>query len=137
MDVALRWRKGKVAEQEIGDELDLLRRERYYVLHDVEQDGEGNVDHLVSGPSGVFLVETKYRGYEFSALLKARRQAAKLHDVLGVWVTPVICVAKRSYGPRKHRGVWVMGKNELLDWIRAQHNATLPFERLARFADRL
>lgn len=53
-------------------------------MHDVEQPGEGNIDHIVSGPTGVFLVETKERRCEERHLTKAKRQAAKLHDALGV-----------------------------------------------------
>jgi hypothetical protein len=52
-------------------------------MHDIEQDREGNVDHLVSGPSGVYLIETKHRRYADDQLRKAKRQAAKLHDELG------------------------------------------------------
>lgn len=34
-------------------------------------------------------------------------------------------------------GVWIVAREQLLDWLRTQHNAPVPFERLARFADRL
>ena len=32
-------------------------------MHDVMFGGRGNLDHIVSGPNGVYLVETKYRRY--------------------------------------------------------------------------
>jgi hypothetical protein len=107
-------------------------------MHDIEQEHEGNIDHLVSGPSGVFMIETKWRRYQESHLVKAKRQARKLHDELGVWVTPVIAIGERANSkPFKTKGVWVVPRQSLLAWLHDQKNATLEFERLARFADRL
>lgn len=71
--VMLNWRKGAVAERAVGVLLNELRRDGWIVMHDLEQAGEGNVDHLVSGPNGVYLVETKYRRYEKPDLTKAKR----------------------------------------------------------------
>jgi hypothetical protein len=50
----------------------------------------------ISGPNGVFMVETKFRRYEDSQLGKAKRQAKKLHDELGCGVTPIICAGERK-----------------------------------------
>jgi len=105
------------------------------VLHDIEQSGEGNIDHLVSGPNGVYLVETKERRYEDRHVVKVKRQAAKLHDELGVWVTPVICLYERQGGPFRTQGVWVVPRQHLLDWLREQNHPPVAFERLAGFAD--
>ncbi len=85
LDLALRFRLGARAERSVGETLNELRREGYVVMHDVEQTGEGNIDHFVAGRTGAFLIETKARGYLESHLVKARRQAAKLHDELGTW----------------------------------------------------
>jgi Nuclease-related domain len=136
-DDAMPWLKGARAERSVGEELNELRREGFTVMHDVEQLGEGNIDHLVSGPTGVFLVETKYRGYEKKNLAKVKRQAAKLNAGLGTWITPVVCLHVREGGTFKHEGVWIVPQDVLLEWIRGQRNATVPFERLARFADGL
>jgi len=100
-------------------------------MHDVEQRGEGNIDHIVSGPTGVYLVETKARGYRPEQLRKAKRQAARLHDRLGVWVTPVICIDQRGGEPFRHERVWVVPRACLLDWMLEQRNAPVPNERLA------
>jgi hypothetical protein len=138
VDRLLNWQRGAVAERAVGEVLNQLRYEGWIVMHDVEQEHEGNVDHLISGPGGVFMVETKWRRYEEHHLVKARRQAAKLHDELGIWVTPVIALCERKKpDPFKTKGVWVVPRQSLLDWLGQQHNATLDFERLARFADRL
>jgi hypothetical protein len=53
-------------------------------MHDIERPGEGNIEHVGSGPGGVFLVETKLRSYKDDQLVEAKRQAARLHDELGV-----------------------------------------------------
>ena len=76
--------KGRNGEAVVGEALEGLRWERYIVLHDVPFAGEGNIDHLVSGPNGVYLVETKFGSYLPVHLKKAKRQAAKLGDELGV-----------------------------------------------------
>jgi hypothetical protein len=126
---------GAVAEQRVGETLEELRNEGWIVMHDIEQAHEGNIDHLVSGPNGIYLVETKARGYQDDALRKARRQAAKLHDELGAWVTPVICIDKRNGRAFKHDRVWIVPRQHLLPWLRSQRNEPVQFERLARYAD--
>jgi hypothetical protein len=126
-DVARRWMLGAAAEDQVGRALNELRNEGFHVVHDVEQGAEGNVDHLVSGPTGVYLIETKLRRYDSAHLVKAKRQAAKLHDELGVWVTPVICLAKREdLEPFKTQGVWIVPGGRLVAWIRAQRNRPGP-----------
>src|SRR5207248_499866 len=105
------------------DALDLLRELGFEVVHDLRQLGEGNVDHLVSGPSGVFMVETKRWEYEPWHLQKAKRQAAKLARELGIFVTPVICLARRRPAePYRDHGVWILGRERLVDWLTAQRN---------------
>jgi hypothetical protein len=137
VDEHLRLLKGTRAEEAVGLTLNELIREGWTVMHDIEQPREGNVDHLVAGPGGVFMVETKARRYEDWQLRKARRQAAKLHDQLGVWVTPVICLHSRDDQPRERAGVWIVPHPHVLDWLRSRRSAVVPFERLARFADSL
>jgi Nuclease-related domain len=130
-----RWELGANAESAVGGVLNELRRDGYTVMHDIRH-GEGNIDHLVSGPTGVFLIETKAHAYLARALPKARRQAAKLHDSLGVWVTPVICLADRpEQEPFRHDRVWIVPRQHLVAWLRAQRNQRLDFSRLAAFAD--
>jgi len=138
VELAVRFRRGWAAEKAVGEELNRLRNEGFVVMHDVEQAGEGNIDHIVSGSTGVYLIETKFRGYQHGALRKARRQAAKLHDELGNWVTPVICIDGRRGNPFRHERVWVVPRECIVDWIRSQKNPQVSsFERLARYADTL
>jgi hypothetical protein len=129
---------GTHAEEAVGETLNQLVREGWTVMHDIERGPGGNIDHLASGPGGVFMIETKARRYADGHLGKAKWQAKRLHDdEFGVWVVPVICLHRRSRAPFKHKGVWIVPHEHLLDWLRSQHNAILPFERLARFADSL
>ena len=126
--------KGRSGEAVVGERLEDLRWERYIVLHDIPFAGQRNIDHLVSGPNGVFLVETKFGSYLPVHLNKARRQAAKLSGELAVQVTPVLCVNASEDGPYRHGGVQVVGFDALLPWIRAQRNPPVEFERLAHFS---
>jgi Nuclease-related domain len=135
---AERWLRGAHAESIVGYMLEKLRALGFEVVHDVPQRGEGNVDHLVSGPSGVFMIETKRWEYEPRDLVKAKRQATKLASELGVWVTPVICMALRR--PRRKyldNGVWILGREMLADWVTAQRNEAIEPGCLARLADGL
>lgn len=54
------YRLGLDCEQAVGQELNHLMREGYWVYHDVSFD-KYNIDHVVVGPKGVFAVETKGR----------------------------------------------------------------------------
>jgi Holliday junction resolvase-like predicted endonuclease len=136
-DKHLRLLRGARAERDVGETLNVLRKEGWVVMHDIEQMGEGNIDHIASGPTGVYLVETKTRRYLDGQLTKVKRQAAKLHDELGVFVTPLICLHSREGKPFKTHGVWVVPRQELLGWLHSQHNRAVDFDRLARFADQL
>jgi hypothetical protein len=122
-----RWSRGA---------LDKLRALGFDVVQDIRRAGEGNVGHLVSGPSGVFVVETKRREYDAWHLRKAKRQAARLAAELGVWVTPVICLAlRRPRQPYCDHGVWILGREMLADWVTTQRNEVVEPGRLARLAD--
>jgi hypothetical protein len=131
IELALNWLRGAASEEAVGDVLDELVSEGYTVRHDIERPFEGNVDHLVSGPSGVFMIETKHRGYKPADLPKARRQAKKLRGELGVWVTPVICLDRRRGRPYCNRGVWIVSRKRLLTWVRAQRKEAADPKRLA------
>ena len=116
----VQWRRGAASEEAVGNALDELLADGYTVTHDLRQEFEGNVDHLVTGHGGVFMIETKHRGYKPADLSKAKRQAKKLNVELGEWVTPVICLdRRRARNPYRDRGVWIVSRERLPDWIRA------------------
>jgi hypothetical protein len=67
-------RLGYEGEMAVGQELNQLMRDGYYVYHDFPAD-TFNIDHIVVGTSGVFAVETKARSKPTS---KDRRADAKV-----------------------------------------------------------
>jgi hypothetical protein len=58
------WQRGAAAERRAAQLLDPLARHGWAVLHDLALPGsQANLDHLVIGPSGVFVIDSKqYRG---------------------------------------------------------------------------
>jgi hypothetical protein len=136
-DAAVPWLKGRNAEASVGEELNALRSEGYLVLHDFMFGGEGNIDHFVAGPTGAFMVETKYRRYEEWQLGRAKRQAARLHDEIGCWVTPVVCAGDRNK-TYFHKNVLITGRGCIVDAIRAQvPRRPVNLETVRQFADRI
>jgi hypothetical protein len=72
-------RKGYEGEVATGQELSLLMREGYYVFHDIEfKDKRFNVDHVVVGKNGVFVIETKYRSKKDEG--DATKEATVIYD---------------------------------------------------------
>jgi len=54
------WQSGGKAERELGEALERLREEGFGVLHDRRiPRSRANIDHLVIGPAGVFVIDTK------------------------------------------------------------------------------
>lgn len=53
-----RYMQGRNGEIYVGQMLEQLRTDGYEVFHDVPTD-RGNIDHVVIGPGGVFVIETK------------------------------------------------------------------------------
>jgi hypothetical protein len=65
-----RYRLGYEGEIAVGQELNQLMRDGFYVYHDFFFD-KFNIDHIVVGPSGVFAIETKARSKPTSKDRKA------------------------------------------------------------------
>jgi len=55
-----RKRLGLLGEQMVGELLNNLMRDGYYVFHDFPRTG-WNIDHIVIGETGIFCIETKAR----------------------------------------------------------------------------
>jgi Nuclease-related domain len=53
------WRRGAEGERKTEKALRRLERRGWTVEHDIQREGRGNLDHVVKGPPGVFLLETK------------------------------------------------------------------------------
>jgi hypothetical protein len=122
------------AEEAVRMELDELRLDGWTIMHDVSQPQEGAIDHILAGPAGLFLLATRRNAYTDRNVVKVRRQAARLHDELGVWITPVVCLYGHDQAPMQQCGVWVIPRSRIIAWLRAQCNQPVDVERLARFA---
>ena len=61
---AIAWRRGAAGERRTARLLGQLERHGWAVLHDLAVPGsQANIDHLVIGPGGVFVIDSKqYRG---------------------------------------------------------------------------
>jgi hypothetical protein len=103
------WQRGAAGERQTARLLDRLGRDGYVVLHDLAMpDSPVNVDHLVIGPSGLFVIDSKlwtgsvhqssdgriwHNHYRLDrSLATVRWQALTLGHLLGVPVAPLICV---------------------------------------------
>lgn len=53
------WGVGAAGERRTEKALRSLQRTGWYLTHDVERPGGGNIDHLAIGPGGVFVIDTK------------------------------------------------------------------------------
>jgi hypothetical protein len=100
-----RWFRGAAGEEATAKLLAQLPR-RFIVLHDRRRPGDrGNLDHIVLGPSGIWVVDSKVRhaqlrvrrgqvwaGEHVIDVAPVVRQAAGLQAGLGVPVTAVVAV---------------------------------------------
>jgi hypothetical protein len=53
-----RWRRGAEGERRTEKVLKPLQRDGWTVVHDLPH-GQGNIDHVVIGPAGIFLLDSK------------------------------------------------------------------------------
>jgi hypothetical protein len=103
------WRRGACGERRTARALRKLVRQGWTVLHDVAVSGSrANGDHLLIGPPGVFLVDSKawhgtitqavdgsawHNGYPLDqAIATVRWEAGQVADTLGAPVLPLLCV---------------------------------------------
>jgi hypothetical protein len=112
-----KWQRGAQGERLTEKALRPLERQGWSVVHDVQRDGRANIDHIVNGPPGYFLLETKNLSgaiafehgclvarqfddpdevYRYTSLAsRVRGQAAELSD--------------RVHAQRGGRAPWVQG----------------------------
>jgi hypothetical protein len=98
-----RLRLGRDGERQVAEVLEQLRERGYRVFHDIQADGF-NVDHLLVGPQGLFLIETKARSkpvhgqanvrYDGEAVTVAgarpRRNPIRQATALASWVADLV-----------------------------------------------
>src|SRR5687767_6156301 len=98
----------------------LASDDSWTVEHDFLSAHGRRIGTVVHGPSGTYLVETRNRAYRVEHLGRARHHSAWLHGEVGGWVTPVLCLAMRDDDPHRRDGVWIMGVEHLVDWLRGR-----------------
>ena len=152
---AVAWRRGAAGERRTARLLGPLERQGWVVLHDLALRGSrANIDHLVIGPGGVFVVDSKqYRGrlqldasgrlwhgrYPLAPALGAvsfeADQAAQVLPDPGVVDMPVIAVhgAQVPWGKVVMNGVPVVSARRLPSMLRELPGVLGP-ERIAALA---
>jgi hypothetical protein len=153
---AVAWRRGAAGERRTARLLDPLERHGWVVLHDLAVPGSrANIDHLVIGTGGVFVVDSKqYRGclrldrsgrlwhggYPLAPMLRAvdfeADQAALVLADPDVVVVPIVAVhgAQVPWGKMVMNGVPLVPAKRLPSMLRALP-AVLGPERVAALAD--
>jgi hypothetical protein len=142
------WRLGRDGERRTEKELRRLRSEGWFARHDLGSE-YGNLDHLVVGPGGVFLLDSKnlwgtfaieggvltchhenlpQSDYPMRKLPRASEAAAhalgkRLRDELGwtVAVRPIVVLWAPFPDQEVRIGrVTIIHGTKLVDWLRAQ-----------------
>ena len=111
------WQRGAHGERHTARLLDRLTRDGYVVFHDLAvPDSPANVDHLVIGPTGVFVIDSKqwtgsvhqgadglawHNHYRLDRTLEmVRWEAQQVSGVLGSRAAALLCV----HGAHVHGG---------------------------------
>jgi hypothetical protein len=153
---AVAWRRGAAGERRTARLLAVLERHGWAVLHDLALPGSrANLDHLVIGPGGVFVIDSKQYGgrlvldptgrlwhgrFPLAPAVRAvsfeADQAARVLTDPDVVVVPVMAVhgAQVPWGKVVMDGVPVVAARRLPSMLR-QLPAVLGPERVAVLAD--
>jgi hypothetical protein len=121
------WQRGAHGERRTARLLDRLVREGYVVFHDLAvPESPANVDHLVIGPSGVFVIDSKqwtgsvqqgadglawHNHYPLDRILETGRwEAETVGRLLGTPIHPLLCVhgAHVQHGGLHAQGVAIV-----------------------------
>jgi hypothetical protein len=153
---AVAWRRGAAGERRTARLLEPLERQGWAVLHDLAIPGsQANIDHLVIGPAGVYVIDSKqYRGrlqldpsgrlwhgrYPLAPVLRAvsfeADQAAQVLPDPGVAVVPIMAIhgVPVPWGKVVTDGVPVVSARRLPSMLRALPVVLGP-ERVVGLAD--
>jgi hypothetical protein len=131
------WRRGAKGEQLTARRLRRLGR-GWTIYHDLAiPSSRANADHLVIGPPGIFLIDSKhYRGrltltpegslwyghHPLTGVLATVRwEAAVFAQVLGTTITPMLCVhgAQLPWGELMAEGIPILTTDRMATTLRA------------------
>jgi hypothetical protein len=155
------WQTGAQGELRTGRLLEPLEGEGFRILHDRKIPGSrANIDHIVIGPPGIYVVETKSLGgalqiRDNEVFVSGRRRTKMIDEVKrealavqtalakelaapGWMVTPVICVhrADLPWLRSEVAGVRIVSGKDLVKRLREADHLLAPadVERLAALA---
>ncbi len=131
--------RGASGEEHVGGLLNGLQGKGWHAIHDASL-GNGNVDHILIGPAGVFTVETKSHPgpvqvarVHGATLSQAQAQQRAIERVTGLEVEPLL-VYSRAWVDRplaRRKGVRVLPARMLAGYL-DRRSARLSPERVAR-----
>ncbi len=137
-----RHERGASGEEQVGSLLDGLAGAGWHVIHGASL-GNGDVDHLLIGPAGLFAVETKshpgpikVRSIHGATLEQVRSEQRAIERITGEPVEPLL-VYSRAWVDRPlacRKGVRIVPARMLIPYLERQL-ATLSQEEIER-ADR-
>jgi hypothetical protein len=141
-----KWGRGAAGERKTEKALRSLEQKGWSVEHDVQRGGRANIDHIATGPRGVFLLETKNLAgsisfedgtliarqaddpdevFRYSTLAaRIRGQATELSARIRAetgrrtWVNAVVVVwGSFLEGSFEHENVTYIDGDRLADWL--------------------
>jgi len=147
---------GIQGEQRVGEGLDNLKPHGYRVFHDIQGD-KFNIDHVVVGPTGVFVIETKTRSKPTGRKAKVKydgrrvlvdgmapdrdpiKQVRAVSDYirgiihrtdLNPPIRPVVVFPGWWVPERQSRKsqVWVLNEQRLIGWLKEEAESLSPDE---------
>ncbi len=136
--------RGATGEEHVGSLLDGLGGEGWHAIHDASL-GNGNVDHILIGPAGVFTVETKSNPgpvrvarVHGATISQAQAQRKAIARVTGLEVEPLL-VYSRAWVDRplaRRKGVRVLPARMLAGYL-DRRKTTLSPEEVTRARERV
>lgn len=139
MPLVERHDRGATGEEQVGSLLNGLEGRGWHAIHDASL-GNGNVDHILIGPAGVFTVETKSHPgpvrvarIHGATIGQAQAQQRAIARVTGLAVEPLI-VYSRAWIDRplaRRKGVRVLPARMLPGYL-DRRRATLSPEQVAQ-----
>jgi hypothetical protein len=126
--------RGATGEEHVGALLGALDESGWLVIHDATL-GNGNIDHILIGPPGVFTLETKshpgpvrVNRVHGGTLSQAQAQARAIEQVTGIQAEPLIVFSRawvdKPMGRRK--GVRVVPARMLVNYLEKRSARLVP-----------
>jgi hypothetical protein len=154
MRASERWAKGAAGERVTAAALEALPREKWRVLHDIPWPGRprASLDHVVIGPPGVFVIDTKnwsgtvavrngvLRQHRYSrqavvtSAAEAGRAVARVVRTASCPVHPVLCLVRDEPIADTSDGVLICSTATVVDQLLTRRPvlADVQVQRVAR-----